>query len=538
MRATSQFLKEYDKEIDKDRLIRAVNEIAKTVKDQQILGFDRTPPKFKQINNGVGEYFQKHNQRLWQYDIPPGNKARMLYAKSSVGEITLLDYSLAHDVLEEWKTYKNPEISSALASSRPAPRILYDIPSGWDESPLTTSKVGQTPQLDPSAQFEEDWLGHLDSSQLKTRDKILQQILTNPNFSLHLVVGPAGSGKTIILTELAIALWNLTGNAAEVLVPKGVEEYLKSASKIVPGLGKSSTPKKAAILLDDPIRFDDLQLSLLKAKVNNLPLVVSIDPVQWSERDTLLEFSKFLNDNPSIQIHKLKVVYRQAENVGRPALEVLTAFLEKTSRHTDPYKDSMTKGKIAAITDISVQNVTFAVEHGSYRVVQPKNWIELVSAFIDAIVDCAKFESIRSWPQLLIGTPISQKLPKGFPEAIEEMKLYWGEKISTSKFNVHVRSFEQLELIRGTEYENVIILIESHHWNDLLNGVKNVTARTWDELSTPLTFLTRGINRCSILVIPDEILEKSFVDRRYIHADEKLRNYVSERMAMNWSKEF
>lgn len=534
MRATGQFMKRYDGDIDKDRIIRAVTDILKIVREQKIRGDDKTHPRLKQINFGVGEYFQKQSQRLWQYDIPPMNTSRLLYAKSSSGEITLLDYSLTHDVLDDWKKYKNSEVIAVLSSSKTAPRILSDLPAGWDETPLAVSKIGRTPVLAESAQFEEEWLGYLDATQVKARNKLLNEILRQRTHQVHFIVGPAGSGKTVVLTELARQLFDSTGDTAELFVPKGVEDYFRSAFTIIPGLGKATTPTKCAILLDDPITFDYFLQVLEKAEIKDLPLVVSIDPIQWAERDTLIQFAKYLEDNPLVMLHELKVVYRQAENVGKPALQVLTAFLQKTARHTDSYKDIKIRGQIAPITDLSIENVTFAVEHGSYKVLEPMNWMNLVELFIEELVQCAKFESIRSWPQLLIGTPIKNKLPAGFADAVEEMKFLWKENISTSDFNVHTRSFEQLELVRGSEYENVIILIESHHWHDLLNGVKSTTAKAWDELATPLTFLTRAINRCTILLLPEDILQKRFVDRRELTDDAKFTNFISQRTAEKW----
>ena len=536
MQATGQFMKRYDGELDKDRIIRAVNSVLRIVRDQQVSGDVKTHPRLKQINQGVGEYFQKQGHRLWQYDIPPGNESRLLYARSNSGEITLLDYSLTHDVLGDWNNYKNPEVISALTSSKQAPRILSDLPAGWDESPLAVSKIGDTPLLSQSAQFEEEWLAYLDLTQLKTRNKLLHEILANRNHQVHFILGPAGSGKTVVLTELARELWDSTGDTAELSVPKGVEDYLRSAYSIIPGLGKATTPSKCAILLDDPITFDYFLLVLEKARSKNLPLVVSIDPVQWAERDTLIEFAKYLDENPTVKIHELKVVYRQAENVGRPALQVLEAFLQKTARHTDSYKDLKVKQKITPITDISIQNVKFAIPQGSYKVLEPVNWMNLVELFIDELVQCGKFESIKSWPQLLIGTPIKDKLPAGFPDSIEEMKILWEEKISTSKFNAHTRSFDQLELVRGSEYENVLILMESHHWQDLQDGVKNTTAKTWDELATPLTFLTRAINRCTILLLPDDMSQKRFVERRQLGEDPKFAQFIRERVSAEWLK--
>jgi len=534
MKATGQFLKRYDGDIDKDRIIRSVNEILKIIRDQKIFGDHKSHKRLKQINNGVGEYFQKQGQRLWQYDIPPMNTSRLLYAKSSSGEITLLDYSITHDVLDDWKKYKNPEVISALNSSKQAPRILSDMPSGWDETPLAESKIGEIPQFSNSAQFEKDWLEYLDSTQLKTRNKLMSAILTNRNHQVHFILGPAGSGKTVVLTELARELWDSTGDTAELSVPKGVEDYLRSAFTIIPGLGKATTPKKCAILLDDPITFDYFLQVLEKSKIKDLPLVVSIDPVQWAERDTLLQFAKYLEDNPLVTLHELKVVYRQAENVGRPALQVLTAFLQKTARHTDSYKDLKVRKQITPITDLSIKNVTFAIENGSYQVLEPVNWMNLVELFIEELVQCGKFESIRSWPQLLIGTPVRDKLPAGFPDAIEEMKLLWEKNISTSSFNAHTRSFDQLDLVRGSEYENVVILIEPHHWHDLLSGVKNATAKAWDEIATPLTFLTRAMNRCTILLLPEGMAQKRFVERRELGADLKFRDFIIQRMSEKW----
>jgi hypothetical protein len=286
--------------------------------------------------------------------------------------------------------------------------------------------------------------------------------------------------------------------------------------------------------LDDPITFEYFLQILEKAKIKNLPLVVSIDPVQWAERDTILQFAKYLMENPDVEIHTLKVVYRQAENVGKPALEVLTAFLEKTARHTDSLRDSKVRKQIEPITNISTENINFVVPHGSYHIVEPKNWLELVYAFVDEIVQCAKFESIRTWPQLLISTPQHQKLPAGFPDVIEEMKDIWSENISTSNFNVHTRSIEQLELVRGSEYENVFILIESNHWQDLLTGVKNTTAEAWDELAAPLTFLTRAINRCTIFLLPEGIRTSQWIGRASLSQDQRVIDLIAGEIKSRW----
>jgi len=538
MQATGQFLKRYDGDLNKDRIIKAVNEIVKIIRDQKVRGDDKSHPRLKQINHGVGEYFQRQGHRLWQYDIPPGNESRLLYAKSSDGHVTLLDYSISHDVLDAWKAYKNQEVRSVLDSSKSAPRILSDLPSGWDDSPLEISRIGGTALISESAQFEDDWLRHLDATQVKTRNALLNGILVNPMHKVSFILGPAGSGKTVVLTELAYQLYESTGKTVELFVPQGVEEYFKSASEIVPGLGKKTTPSKSAILLDDPLTFDYFLQVLEKAQIRDLPLVVSIDPVQWAERDTIIQFVNYIRDNPNVEIHVLKVVYRQAENVGKPALEVLTAFLQKTARHTDSLRDSKVRKQIDPVTDLSTQNVTFAVPNGNYKIVEPNNFQELRETFIDELVQCAKFESIRTWPQLLISSPYHQMLPVSFPDAIEEMKKIWAMNVSTSKFNVHTRSIQQLELVRGTEYENVFILIEANHWDDLLTGVKNSTAKAWDELAAPLTFLTRAINRCTIFLLPEGILTSQWGGRTAVSQDERVISVIAKMIKEKWESNF
>lgn len=492
-----------------DLVIREIREIEEFFKD-----LNSRSSKAKTLVGPIGDVFKRIGYTLFQWDI--SREARLLYAVRNE-ELLLIDFSAAlkHDCLERFKKLKPSEV--ALVAERRAPipptlrkkldsiglnskemlRSLVSVHSGGDRIKFPEEKTRA-------------WLNFLDAQQRKVADAVIQDLSASTSYQLHLILGGAGTGKTMILRNVAERLAANSELNVEMRVPSGVREYLLSEGGKLPFLA-TKTQKADVILLDDPITIGDGLEVISEAKKKGIPVVIAIDPIQWHQRRSVEKFEKLLKTE-SLREYELTINYRQGEKVGQPAIDAIRIFRSRTSEYRDTFREQLNKVASAKFENISLERIRFADKGGTYAFYG----VEEYSSFnvLEEFWRVGRFRTERQWPKLLIGSEGKGLFPVGVPNLMENY-----ENVDDT-FRSRQRSFQQYEQVRGTEYESVILFIKSSLWKRLVEGVEGAPEQEWEELNAPLTFLTRAENRCVVFEIPDNTPHVSpLIDRNSSVAD-------------------
>ena len=479
--------------VQAELVVREIAELERFVAERNI-----NHKKAKKITGPTGDIAKRYGVTLMQWDI--NGEARLLYGFDE--DLVLIDFSggLVHDCLEKFKRLKPAQVGSIFEEIVPVStwlkselkRTIANKVSGFDA--LGKVYAGKDRLKFPEEKTRE-WLTFLDSQQRRVSDSVLGNLKNSKSFELHIVLGGAGTGKTMILRDVASKLNRETGLKAQLRVPPGVRNFLLSEGSEIPGLPPFEGSYQA-ILLDDPITLDDAIESIDDAKRLGVPIVIAIDPIQWHERRSIEKFEKILKNEKPFEYH-LTVNYRQGKNVGLPAIETIKTFRNNTSEFTDRFREQINKSKSSKFESISLDQVTFAEDAGTYAFYSQSEYN--FRNIIDEFVRVGRFKTERKWPKLLIGTSVKSKYPIGVLNLINEF-----EEVDTS-FSYRQRAFSQFKDVRGTEYEAVIVFVQSSIWKKLVDGVLGAKASEWESLNAPLTFLTRAENRCVVFEIPDEI---------------------------------
>jgi RecA-family ATPase len=99
-------------------------------------------------------------------------------------------------------------------------------------------------------ELSDAWIQFLDKQQSEIKERIFDEVKSPGTFGFHLLLGGAGTGKTVVLLNLALSLASVGRNVV-CQFNEQVIKYLNSGSQRVPGAGLSMQPG-AVVLLDDP----------------------------------------------------------------------------------------------------------------------------------------------------------------------------------------------------------------------------------------------------------------------------------------------
>jgi hypothetical protein len=297
------------------------------------------------------------------------------------------------------------------------------------------------------------------------------------------LLGGAGTGKTVVLLNLALSLASVGRNVV-CQFNEQVIKYLNSGSQRVPGAGLSMQPG-AVVLLDDPMSFSVLRQKLIEArKVEARALVVALDPFQWVERRVYEKFNELIELSGPTQ-YTLDVCYRQSNAVGKQAINYTKTVLDKTSPFIIESKIENHKKEIDPLRQICVENVSFVDSGGRYRFYD-SNLNENFSLEFNRFL--ARDDKWTHWhPMLIIFDPTGTTMPDS-----------WVEKIRGN--NVLYKSLNQISKIRGSEFQEIFLLLSEKTWQKLQEGVLGAGAFDWEHLLGLHTVLTRSKDTTVIFV--------------------------------------
>lgn len=408
---------------------------------------------------------------------------------SPINGILLVDVG-PHEVMEEFQSLGNSQKRGILSEKSRVPDWFF---LEYERGPIPKNALNRDsiPTIYDNSEmrwlYEEElseaWLQFLDQQQTEVKEMIFQKVKTPGNFEFHLILGGAGTGKTIVLLNLALSL-SASGRNVVCQFNEQVMKYLNSGSQRVPGAGFSMQPG-AVVLLDDPLSFAELRQKLVEARKSEVrALIVALDPFQWVERRVYEKFNELIEVTGPVK-HVLNVCYRQSKAVGKQAVDYTKIILDKTSPFIIESKIENHKKEIDPLRQICVDNVSFVDSGGRYKFYDSDLTVNFLKEF-DRFME--REDKWTHWhPMLIIFDPSGTSMPDT-----------WIEKIRGN--NILYKSLNQISKIRGSEFQEIFVLLGLKTWEKLQEGVLGAGAVDWEHLLGLHTVLTRSKDTTVIFV--------------------------------------
>jgi hypothetical protein len=336
------------------------------------------------------------------------------------------------------------------------------------------------------AELSETWIQYLDEQQANTSDRIFSKITSKPkSFQVFYICGGPGTGKTVILLNLAI---NLNHEKVEVgfELSKPVLSYLNSGKQKVPGTNLAIGAAEVH-LIDDPVSSDRLGEIIRKAKAGKCrALVVALDPLQWHERDTrFAAFNRLMAAEDSLKFD-LDVCYRQSQVVGKEVIEISRNIFTKSSRFLISDKQSK-EFKLIEPYFLLATKVKFVDESGRSRLYTQFDKSELereIARFKNRDDLWTHTSPIAFVYDDSIGTNCRSEV-KELAEGINRIDL----KIS------------EYRRIRGVEFQELFMFLSKDYWDKLSGGAAGLNSADWERLTCLYTIASRPKDGLVIFLI-------------------------------------
>jgi len=395
-----------------------------------------------------------------------------------------------HEVMEEFQSLSNQQKRKVFEDKSKVPDWFFLEYETKERSRITLESQSRQSSFDNSEmrwlyeeELSEAWIQFLDHQQAQVKDRIFDQVRSPGNFEFHLILGGAGTGKTVVLLNLAL---NLSSAGRNVICQfnEQVLKYLNSGSQRVPGAGLPMQPG-SVVLIDDPMSFTALRQKLIEARKSEVrALVVALDPFQWVERRVYERFNELIEVAGPIQ-HTLDICYRQSKAVGQQAIDYTKSILDKTSPFIIESKIADHKKEIDPLRQICVENVSFVDSGGRYKFYDSdlnQNFFLEFERFL------ARDDKWNHWhPMLIIFDPAGTAMPDA-----------WIERIRGN--NILYKSLNQIPKIRGSEFQEIFVLLSQRTWQKLQEGVLGAGAVDWEHLLGLHTVLTRSKDTTVVFV--------------------------------------
>lgn len=418
---------------------------------------------------------------------------RLIHHKGEDGKLHLIDYDWDHSSVDELESQSVATLKRIFTNEdfRPELDEFVNTPrDGWRSGVQLRSGGNRDTYVE---EFYDDWIRFLDREQQELRDQLFRELVGGIAPSINLILGAAGTGKTMVLLDLAHSLIKDAGIEVDLKLPSGVREYLaKSEDEYWFQKAKSGR----IVLLDDPKDFESMEREIQSSRASGKVVVVSIDPTQWTHKRTRDQFWTLLQ-NPSVKTYELRTAYRQGGAVGMEALSILSTFYNSASMFADPNKVAYDQAKGKYWEDLCLREARHVDDKGTFTVHLGVDTSEELERHItEELQEVMGFSTERRWPKLLVGVRWSNELPKGVIEVLKDAQ-------SRSGLTFRVWSFDEVEKVRGTEFESVILFLSKSQFSKIQEGPTGLGIVDYQQLTRPLTFLTRAENRLTIFVLKD-----------------------------------
>ena len=391
-----------------------------------------------------------------------------------------------HEIMQDFLSLKSGIKESILSSVIPMPNWFFGntkISSTSIKERIFDSMGNDEMRWLYEDELNESWLQYLDDEQFQVRTTIFEELRYAGEFQFHLILGGAGTGKTVILLNLALSLKE-EGRNVVTRFSEQVLKYLNSGSQRVPGSNLELQPG-SVVLMDDPKELSDLRKIIQECHRTGVRgLVVALDPFQWIERRVYEKFYELI-DSLEPKTHQLNLCYRQSSNVGTKALNFTEQILDKTSPFILDSKIEEYRKTLNPLKEICVENVKFADDGGRFRLhlsdlqVSFENEVNRIKSRIDLW---------QHWhPLLLVEDPDGFPIPKNW-------------KSLTKGLNSITKTIDASQQVRGCEYQEVFLFLGIKTWNLITNGILGATSSDWQKAISFHTLMTRPKDSLVIFV--------------------------------------
>jgi hypothetical protein len=302
-----------------------------------------------------------------------------------------------------------------------------------------------------------------------------------------MIIGGAGTGKTMVLLQLAWRLRHVHNLEVRLDLPKGLKEQLKYTQSL-----EWYEPGRSGIhLLDDPLIFENVTSLLASAKAQSRPLVFAIDPTQWEDKKVREKFASFLQKTELTEYTLLKS-YRQGGQIGHEVKALATHFLRHSSYRADT---GLVKQQIESANyweTICLTKMTFSDDLGFFKVYRSFERDSYKEDLTEIFSRALEYENYRSnWPRVLVASDYS--IP-------EEIEVFLKDVQDRQNPTTRLRKYHEAASVRGTEFENVVLLLNYADWSLIQKGKTGLSAPEWEKCLSVLTFMSRAENQLAIVI--------------------------------------
>jgi len=334
-------------------------------------------------------------------------------------------------------------------------------------------------------ELNEKWVLFLDEQQSKVANEIYKDIeIPEEKIKIHYILGGPGTGKTIVLLNIAIRLEN-ADKAVSFQLSQGVLKYLNSGSTKVPGANLGPGPG-VVLLVDDPADLQSMTGIIRQAKSNKCKaVVIALDPLQWHEKEMPETFEKIWSNYENIT-HKLDVCYRQSAGVAKKQLKLFTSLLGKNSRFLVEERQKQERVNLAPYLNLSL-DMTFVDEAGRYKVYLS----ETQSNFIKEIERFRKREYI--WKHT---HPIAFIYQDDLPKSIRDYAKKFSQGLNRIEFN-----YSDYKKTRGIEYQELFLFLDREFWDKINDGQQGLKTSDWQQIACLHTLFSRPKDGLVIFII-------------------------------------
>lgn len=485
VRATKRFHNSL-KDADKPTIFRELRELIVELERKSGLR-DGLAKNIKSLSGAIRDTGKTRGLSIQEWKIT--KRSRLVFDYSGV--VNLIDFAAddTHTAVENLDRLSREQFGAVLDTLEDVSPQFLSLLKEPEYSYLFDEEISGG---DREVYFEEkfnEWVRFLDAPQIKVRDNILDSLRESRGSSIHLLIGGPGTGKTMVLVDLAFQLALQTGKQPYLQLPTSVREYVENSNLNIPG---TRVIDGDVWLIDDPVNFDALEASVHGARVRDVPIVIGIDPTQWHARRSIDKFYKFL-EQEGINRYELQLCYRQGGVIGKKAVSLIQSFLDKSSAFAKEERILAERAMASDWEDVCLKGLSFSDESGHFSFSEKSN--DLESRFYLDLKLAAEFESVRNWPKVLIGFESKELVPPAVNKAIARAKKDF------PNLTIKEREYRKVGDVRGAEYETVLMLLSEHQTSVLNKGIKSAGTPEWEAATAILTFFTRAQNRLSIFTI-------------------------------------
>lgn len=476
--ATVNFVRDFEYQSQRNRVVIRIRHLRRLIQELDVEWVNH----YKLLNAAPG------SGRVYRDVLADAQGGSRLLFSVKAREILLLGFDLHDDAYDRWNRLSSEQQLALGSDFAQLPKELESAFYGNEKELERKAKLSRDNshlKIYYPEEDSQDWAFHLTPAQEDTILEVLEIIDSGEEFPVFLILGSAGTGKTIALIQLA-SLFEM--GSLNLILPNSVRSFYEklghSLGPRIPGVRKGDV-----VLFDDPRSVEEVRAILNSSRMNGAKaLVVALDPYQLMRASGLIELIDFLEQKIPY-LYNFQVAFRQRERVGARTLKLSAALYQVSSSALG--KQGFIDKKTRWLREKFLDEVKFPHEGGVFRAPQEGNVAELLEKEISGVMN----RSFRwTWT--------------------EPVLIVWGDEGLKSDLgrNLQKNTFRQVdfsdpESVRGTEYQEVILVLTKTQWLELTRAGSVETAATWSESSPIHMFLTRARDTITILIDDERDLQ-------------------------------